>query len=214
MAKIHTFVETFDTLSPAAWTVVGDNPSIVENGRLKMLADGNFENVNSVGSWDFTASSVFWQVKPPTGASQVFFDFRPLATRDSVTNQFDLTIFQMGISIKTRNADVEVSEDVGTFDPALHGWFRVRHVSGTTIAFDRSPDGITWTQLGTNKTVNFDLTQITINMTAGGFSGQYAYVDNINTIPKARVENDSMTHFMIGSSPVSALYLGTEKMWP
>jgi len=68
------------------------------------------------------------------------------------------------------------------YNPTAHAWWRLREASGT-IYWDASPDGITWTNLGSH-TYTMAITAMAINLWCGYWGTETsppdAVVDNLN----------------------------------
>jgi hypothetical protein len=217
-AKISTLVETFDaaTLNSSLWTPTG-TAITTSGGRLNLLADSDFEGIESVSGYDLTASQVYFQWYVPSGSSQTFFTLRPIGTRTVNDNELTFLVFSGTLSIIGRDATVETKEDIGTYDPSVHGtWARIRHVSGGIIAFETSVDGLTWTQRGATKTVTWSLASVVVRMTAGGFSGAYAYYDNLNVpaVSKTKVGSATPSAVYVGTVSASKMYVGSTQIFP
>jgi hypothetical protein len=215
MAKLHTLVDRFSTLNTAVWTPTGTGVQTV-GGRLMLVADGDFETLETVGSYDLTASYFSWQWTIPAvaGSDQSYVTIRSNATRTDSTNEIVLTTFQNNMTIYVRNNGVEVSEALGVYDPAVYGtWFRVRNTTGTTVVVESSFNGVTWTQRGTSKTVTWDMTSAVVFLVAGGFNGQPYYFDNINYVPQTYFGGENIVDMYVGGTIVTAAYLGTVKVW-
>lgn len=182
MAKISTFSYNFNAgLDPVVWESVG-SPTTV-NGRLAIAVDSNaWQFATTWQAYDLTASSVFLQMFPPPGVNLSTIFIGPASARNNWDYAVEWTYNFGNLYVSSWNASALTTFAVGSYDPAVYGrLFRVRHVSGQTLAFDTSVDGVTWTQR-TSVTVTWDLTNVVLSLRAGGLSsGEYAYFDNVNT---------------------------------
>lgn len=71
-----------------------------------------------------------------------------------------------------------------TYDPTAHAFWRIRNDDRLLFHFDVSPDGVTWTELGSGVPYYWDASAVTISFFAGFTDleppGQLAYVTNVN----------------------------------
>lgn len=183
-AKISTFTSTFDdqTELDAKWGYVPDKAK-VENGRLAILCDPWYWGVMAIPHFDLTGSSVVVQWWPPT------HHYSSIRVHDEVNvyswdNIVSWSIDYNGLAVQNTIGGTDHWNGLGAYNPAVFGHnFRIRHITGQTLALDTSLDGTNWTQRGT-AFANWDLTRTCFTLTGGNGSlpDEWVYFDNVNPV--------------------------------
>ncbi|MER7972914.1 hypothetical protein ABTX35_28625 [Streptomyces sp. NPDC096080] len=156
--------------------------------RVQIACTTSYPQLGAAGPWDATSSAVYARVVPPpvgNGGTQLL-----MRLSLDASNRATLIYSGGSLSAAVLNAGVTTAVSVGTYNPFLHAWWRIREQAGNFL-FDTSPDGWSWTPGAT----------IPHSWPAGavqavwlcGYSGteaagMYAYVDQVGTTVTAPAE--------------------------
>lgn len=176
------------TLDTAKWNVT-QGTAVTESGQLKMTSTTSYTLVDSDITYDCTDAYIFWKASPPTPYSSTYDT--GIAFMADANNYVEM---YMGASTTVHCRVVTAgtpSDSTFAYVNATMLWFRMRH-SGTTIYYDTSPDGVTWTQQ-TTRTCTWAVTNCTIQIFAGRGAGSdgFAYFDNFNVGPLIGIVTDT-----------------------
>jgi hypothetical protein len=179
--KTEELVDTFATqIDPAVWGTYGE--ATWESGRLRCNSTTAYAGAYTLGSYDFRESFFLAQVvAPPAAASR-----ETTITISGVSGYgAAFAVLNSPRQLMMRRKQAANSDTFLTYDPVAHAWLRVR-LTGTTLGFDTSPDGVTWTQRR-SITTTADLAAAQIEMSVGQWAAeadiQPGYFDNINSPP-------------------------------
>lgn len=163
-APISDLVDDFNTGStpdPALWTTTSGSPSL-SSGEL-LLNTG--DQIDSVHTYDLTGDACYFQTKNMTADGLVEFD-------NDVAAAF----------YWNSSSQVEVYDDDGatgvTRTHTNGDWYRLR-ASGTTMFWDYSTNGTSWTNLHSTSIAGADITGTRVLFATGGATCRY---DNVNTL--------------------------------
>jgi hypothetical protein len=182
MAKIETLKDTFDTaINPAVWGTYGQVS--VESGRLRMNSITAYSGAYTQDRYDLRESAVAVQIAPaPFAPSREFSVTVTSITGDgalmAITGQYG-TLFM-------RRKQSGNTDSYGDYNPA-DVWFRIR-MTGTTLYWETSPNGFTWTTQW-SATTSSDLSAVQLELSLGHWGTEVGeppgYFDNVNTLPAA-----------------------------
>lgn len=183
MAKLDTLQDTFSsTLDTGKWD--GSYGGVdTSAGQARVPVTTGYPALATTTTYDITNSYIFAKITTPTqpgnGTKEFYFEF-------NVDSNNRFMMFQSGSSdviMRRRQAGTN-SQTTLTYNAVTHAYWRLREASGT-LYWDTSPDGITWTN---RRSIahSMTLTAGTVNVSAGYYgteSADYAYIDNVNTVP-------------------------------
>lgn len=182
-AKIGTFTATFSAPLDTATVWELNGAVSATGGRLAIVSDPDFNSILGKTQYDLTNSSVYFQLIP-SSKDIASFGLSSATNRYAPSDYLGWQFYGGELQARVVTGNVESLDHLGQYDPVAHGTFvRIRHVSGTSVAFETSIDAVTWTQRAL-KTVTWDMTAVYVGMSAGGGGGT-SYFDNINTLPPA-----------------------------
>jgi len=177
--------------------------SDVANGQLVAPDRYNWpDNVISKQTGDLTEASVYVQaVDVPVVASNNAGMTLRVRSRENTSTYIDVTWFYDGLLYMQNTVNgSSFNRATPTYDPKVHKWWRIR-LSGDTIYWDTSVDGLTWTNRATNvngSAPSMDLVNVDIQIYAGygalPDSGQLGtgHFDNLN-LPLANPKTSTLT---------------------
>ncbi len=172
------------------WAAYADRTASVQevNGQVEMGVDGSANAFAGYAWIDGTRSLVgcrvsvhMKQVASTTGDALTYFTLK-----DEVSGLGEIRMGHVGQSLEMaiQLAEGNTMKAV-PYDPVLHGWWRIREVSGT-VSFETSEDGEEWLPLFDAKTPSF-ASNVGVNVGMGVVfpptEGGFAVVDNLNVAP-------------------------------
>jgi hypothetical protein len=179
--KTAALVDTFATqIDPAVWGSYGE--ASWESGRLRCNSTTSYAGVYSLTSYDLHESSYTVQVvAPPAAASRE----TSVTLTGAGGNGATFAVINSPRQLLMRRKQSGNTDSTVTYDPAAHAWLRLR-LTGTTLYFDASPNGVTWTNLNA-LSMTADLSACEIEMSVGQWAAesdvQPGYFDNVNNPP-------------------------------
>lgn len=184
MAKLEAFVDILDTLSPAWETWGAPSDFTVSNGQLQIKALTGYPSLVSAATYDLTESYGFVELVSHPGASANGSTEATLSIGPDSSNcyMWQITDNPLRAYAGSRNGGVNSSVGSLLYDPGVHSYFRIRH-SGSTIFWDTSPDGSTWTNHFSRAAHSFALTAVTLSLVAGDWASdrtEPTVWDNVN----------------------------------
>jgi len=163
-----------------AWVA---SETIVSGALQLACTSGYLANVKSTSLWDFTNSSVMIQVvnMPNVGNGSTEAYFR--VQLDG--NNYALILVNNGNWNTTLNNAGVSTGTSGAYNSTSQKWLRIRN-SSTSVLFEGSPDGVTWTTFDT-RTVWTGIAAVQVVLLTGYFGtepspGNFT-VDNLNIVP-------------------------------
>lgn len=185
---IQYLTENFDsTLDSGKWFDYGGSNLVVADGLLQITSTtdpgGGYFGINTIANnWALQDSYIFAKVVD-AGDQSSGFEVYPFQLTDGGLNVLLIYIVYGSVNAVKRLNDGTI-EFAGSFayNPTIHKWFRIRN-SGSTIYYDWSTDGHSWTNFATSTATGFDLSNCTVDMLAGsamGIPATTAKFDNLN----------------------------------
>jgi hypothetical protein len=183
-----TLIDRFDqqTLDTSKW--VAANPAqISELGVLiisNVISNTSYGVVNSVNTFDFTGSSIFSQLVDAGNQSLASWQAQPVYISIDASNGVNWYV-NAGLIHAQKLVAGAFTDVLATtsYNAAIHKWFRIRH-SGSTIFWDFSTDGRTWTNYTTLANPFGSITAVVPTVQAGTYnpevSGTSMKVANFN----------------------------------
>lgn len=172
---------TYDCTTQDNTRFVGWNSSVfISGGQLHLNCTSGYPTLTAFGNWDITNNWLEWQVVSyPTGGGTC--QSQVTITRDgSNSAQFMINNGNWLSNVETGGSN---SGTFGTYDPVNHKYMRMYNSTGTTLLFQGSPDGITWTTLDT-RTVTWDMRRVQPSFDCGYYGTETSppdfVIDNIN----------------------------------
>lgn len=184
MALLETFVDDFTTRDTAKWTF-SDASIVVNAGKLLIPVTSSWYYCLSQNTFDLTGSYAFCEVSQvPTAASGSQARLVIIKSGDT-NNGFDIMVKADGTLAFTEISGGTRSETTVTYNATTHRWWRIRSV-GTTIYWETSSDGITWTVQRTKTAAISPITTMQVGFQAGASASAGTFiVDNLNIAPSA-----------------------------
>lgn len=192
MAKTNTLTEIFPTgigsqfgsfgVTAPTWVNAGDG-----SGYMSIPVTTDVASVYTIGTWDLTDSYVFARVTFPAGGNGTKQNaFEVSDTSSTGTNRarfYRLNATDLRFALVT--GGTEVSGVTITYSATDHLYLRFRHAS-STLYWDTSPDGRTWTNQhsyaapswGTGLTLIYPRVR---GFRAGAETDSFVLFDNVNT---------------------------------
>lgn len=154
----------------------------IVSGRLQLTCRNDYAaEVKSTNTYDFTGSYFELQVVtlPTVGNGTTEAEIQ---VRLDGSNFLSILINNGNWNTTARNAGVD-SGNFGTYNSTNHKYIRIYNSTGTTVLFQGSADGTTWTTLDT-RTVTFTKTAVRMHIATGYYGTETSpgnfIVDNIN----------------------------------
>ena len=184
-AKIETL-----TGDPANWTLGGT--STLSGGQFSLPCTSAYNEVNSKLAYDLTGSSfvVRFPQSANVGTGTTETSVRLFVDASNYASFF----FNNG---NISYYDASNGDDYHTYSPTDHAWLRFR-CSGTTLYWDSSPDGITWTQRRSVSTV-LNFTKLFVKFKCGYYGTESnpgtALWDTVNLPPVSAINSGAFFQF-------------------
>ena len=179
ITKTETLTDTFETLDAGKWGSYGT--ATVEGGRAKLVSIQAYSGLYSLSKYDLRESMVFAKVTPPPAAGSRETTLSASTAGGTDGAFFGITSSPPGLMMRRRVANVNTDSFLG-YDPVEHAWLRIRLV-GTSLYWDTSPDGVTWTNRHLLNTTAV-LSQVQVELSCGQWATeadtQPGYFDNLN----------------------------------
>lgn len=171
MAAISTLVDSFNSLDSAKWSTVNVGGITFASGLVTIPAATHYPELSSLVAYDLTNSSCVLKISsmPNHDATDNSVAgglslFASAATDDVLEITGDAT----SLVARERVGGVS-SETTFAYNATNHKWWRIRS-TGTTVFWETSPDGTTWTVQKT-KTTTIPLTSLKVKVFAGNWVG-------------------------------------------
>ncbi len=180
----------------------GSVPPAVSGGRLQVTSDGTLgsdysgaitNNTSTLLSFDSVTVEV---PSLPVNTGSTTYCYASLQVIDS-NNAVDGTLAGITLNTKSGTATFYIysnySDSSGgatslTLDTTNHRWLRIRR-SGTSVLWDTSPDGLTWTNRRTVATpaswVGYSLVDVLCETYKDAGALAFSEFDNLNVTPRA-----------------------------
>lgn len=195
MALSETLKDDFSTgFDTSIWTRTNSTQIVQANNCLSMttLLAGNYVSIDSVATYDLTASYVSVQL--------VNAGIRTISSHEvsiivlikdaSNTTQWYLNSTTLRVYKKVAGVQVQVGSNL-TYDSSLHKYFRIRE-SGGTMYYDWSTDGVVWTN-HTSVLNLFALTALQIEISNGTYASETVVTtvvfDSLNIVQASKPFN-------------------------
>ncbi|MFE5037158.1 hypothetical protein [Streptomyces sp. NPDC056683] len=187
--KLETIVDAFtgSSINLALWGATTPGAATLDtvNDEVALAIPTTSGGINSVATsagvlYDATGSYVYAQVTPgANGAGNVRTAIRiRFDGSNAVTMRLESAVFKL-----TSQTGSTTTLVLPAYDPHAHRWWRLREAGGSFYA-GVSPDGLTWTELG-SLTYGFDATNVTLRLetsaTATELAGNAAIFSHVNT---------------------------------
>lgn len=194
--KMSTLADTFDTaVNPAVWTSSGTTGWDASGKRAAVTElSSNYSRLISAIAYDLTESALFAKVTPPaayTNSTETVLAAKYAGGPFDPDGVYILIVGESGppaLVFRLRQGAANDETYNMSYDPVAHAYLRIRH-SGSTLYWDTSPDGSTWTNQRTKGSVTLGLTSVYAELQVGQWSAQATqqpgYFDNVNTVPAA-----------------------------
>jgi hypothetical protein len=197
---VENFTDDFATKDTAKWidgltlTNTWDPTITVSGGTLNLACNSAYSaQVYSAQGYDFTDSYIEWEVtaQPTTGgdgSTEFYMGFRQTSDHNNYCVFLLAGSGATGfLNWKEIVGGTAIYQNGLNYSATNHRWLRVRH-RGTKLYFEASPDGRTWTVLGsTTVNVGLDITSVQPHFMTGYWGTQATpgtgSVDNVNIAP-------------------------------
>jgi hypothetical protein len=206
-----TLTDDFTSLNLATWTSSGTPAPTIATGRLSIALSTSYPTITSTGYYNLTNSQLAVEVvqAPNTGPStQAFFTLMtPAASKTGLEFVLDAAT-----TLRARRwVNGSATEIASTaYSNTTHRWWRVIETGGSTL-WQTSPDGTTWTTLGSVATstlagLGISITRLRAGLGAGHFQADAnpgtALFDNLNSgaAPPPAVTSGSVTFTVTGTA--------------
>ena len=188
--KIDTITDTFDTYDAAKWDTANQWGTVaVESGQLKLTPGTvTYAGVYTLGYYDLRETAAYIKVTTPTPTDperETSFVLSNLAVT------FTTGLYVSGDQLIMRVRQSSVDNDTLVTWTADMVWWRIS-LTGTTMKWDTSPDGTTWTNRRTaTVALAADWTNLRVELSSGAYGTGApvvpAYYDNLNIVPSVPV---------------------------
>lgn len=179
-AKTETLVDAFGALNTTTrWSIFGTGPA-VSSGRLGIPAATSYPYIASQVGYDLRASSLTIRATPPNPLPSPSLAIGLVPITAGIGSRLEFgkegSVFYMRVA-----ASVTTVAHV-----ASHKYMRIRLVT-TTVHFETSPDGRTWTSRRTATVDPALYSNVEVRLSAGNWGGLSnatagtAYFDQLNT---------------------------------
>ena len=189
MALLETLKDDFaTTFNTGLWTRTNSTQVVQANRTLSLstTASAAYFSIDSVATYDLTASSVYIQLVNAgirTIASHEI-SILVLIKDSSNTMQWYLNSTTLQCYKKVATVNTQVGSNL-TYNPAVHRYFRIRESGGTTF-YDWSTDGEVWTN-HTSVANPFVVTSLQLEISSGTYAAETSVTtvvfDNSNIYP-------------------------------
>ena len=197
MPKINTLIYDFASgvgpWTSFTWTGADDQ-------RASLLSTTAYPTALNTGH-DAVDSAIFAQVWPAGGGGSGHTNTILRLRADSGNYAAILISSQGGIQLQVRDAGIDTYTGERAYNATTDAWLRIADSGNTTITASTSPDGYTWTVLG-SLPHSWSAANVSVAFQAG-HSSSYAddtmYVDNIN-VPQGQPTTPITTRIRSGGA--------------
>lgn len=193
MAKISTLQDDFEFggIDSGKWSATNGQVDAGDVNNLDLeissILAGNYVSLNSLTTYDLTASSIFIQLTNAGNQSITSWEVYPIYLVADVNNKIFIRI--TGNTVQAIHVVANVTSNVGSsvaYNSTTMKWFRIRESGGTTFyEYAADPTG-SWTLI-TSEANPITLTALTYEVLCGTWQAESstttAQFDNINVIP-------------------------------
>lgn len=189
LPKLAVLTDTFELLDLGKWEKHNEGTAgdiAVSGGVVNLKATGDYSILRTAGSYDLTDSAFVVQMNPGdiTGVAGREVSIEVFAASNQ---RYGLAFLSTGdLYIYRYESGSQTFQASATYNPTSMNWLRIRE-SGGTVYWDRSPNGVTWTNM-TTRTAAFSLANVKVDMSAGNYNGaetpvRVATFDNVGFVP-------------------------------
>lgn len=180
-AKTETLVDTFSSQDTTKWSTYG-NLVAVTAGEARLQATTAYPVLRSYSQYDLTSSAVYARlVMPSSSDSSIQSRFTVYVDNH---NYIEFLCENGHLTLRECVSNTNDDTYVSTYSATTHAWLRLR-MSGTTVYWETSPDGTTWT-IQRSKTTTLSLTATVVQFGAGNWNNVsnpgYLAVQSVNTL--------------------------------
>jgi hypothetical protein len=187
-AKTSTLTDRFSggpTPAVPPWGNCHQSPTIT-SGRLHLSCTSAYEGVMTDAVYDFTDSSFLAQLVPiPTGGGNSRTTM--IEIQIDAHNKVDFGYVGTGLFFRETVAGTTTNLESAAYEPSTHAWWGLRHdtIGGTGwLSAWYSPDGASWTQLGSGHATAQDYSSVRCHIYCGYYGTEAsppdAVVGNVN----------------------------------
>lgn len=189
--KTGNVIDDFSSQNTALWNGYSTTGISIVSGQLEIMPSAAYPELITNGAYDLTESFFAAKIVRATQAGSGSIEgFISVFTDASNSIDFILANGNLGFR-QTVNGDDSDATYV-TYNSTTHAWWRIRH-SGTTIYWDTSPDGATWTNRRSEALGIGAVTQVQLKIGAGYWGTetptQTMQVDNVNLFSGSSVDS-------------------------